>query len=197
MIPFPLVLGSQSPRRREILAHFSLPFIPVSPAFDEEAVPFDGNPEHYVCTLSKGKADSLAGQFPESIILTADTIVFREGRIYGKPKNGQEAYDTLLELSGKWHSVYTGVTVRKGDKSFHQAELTSVLFNALTLKQIENYIAKTSWQDKAGGYAIQMPGGLVVRKIEGCYYNVMGLPLNTVAELLRHFDVQLWDFLRS
>ncbi len=90
-----LVLGSQSPRRKEILQSFSIPFTQASPPFDEEAVPFNGNPEDYVCTLSKGKGQSLLSQFPESVILTADTIVFREGKVYGKPKDKEDAFQTL------------------------------------------------------------------------------------------------------
>lgn len=190
-----LVLGSQSPRRKEILQSFSIPFIQASPPFDEEAVPFNGNPEEYVCTLSKGKGASLLSQFPESVILTADTIVFREGKVYGKPKDKDEAFQTLKELSGQWHSVYTGVTVQTKDKVVSRAEVSHVLFKDLSHEQIHHYIAQIKWSDKAGGYAIQDSGGIIVRKIDGCYYNVKGLPINTVEELLKDFGFALWEHL--
>jgi septum formation protein len=190
-----LVLGSQSPRRKEILGYFSIPFIQVTPPFDEGSIPFDNDPEAYVCSLSRGKSESLLSQFSESIILTADTIVFREGKIYGKPRNVEEAFQMLSELTGQWHTVYTGVTVQKGKEAFSKAEATRVLFNELTAEQIRHYIAHTEWSDKAGGYAIQMKGGLIVRKIEGCYYNVMGLPINTAEALLKRFGVELWNWL--
>lgn len=190
-----LILGSGSPRRKEILGYFTLPFSQVSPLFDEESVEFDGDPVKYVCTISAGKADSLAGSYPDSLILTADTTVYREGKIYGKPATAEEACTSLSELVGEWHTVYTGVTVQKGERVFHQAEATRVLFNALTQEQIRHYIAHTQWADKAGGYAIQMAGGLIVSKIDGCYYNVMGLPINTVQILLKHLGIELWNYL--
>lgn len=190
-----LVLGSQSPRRKEILEFFSIPFIQASPSFDEEAVPFNGNPEEYVRTLSKGKGEALLEQFPKSVILTADTIVFREGKVYGKPKNREEAFKNLSELAGQWHSVYTGVTVQTTEKVVSKAEITHVLFNDLTAEQIHQYLDQIKWSDKAGGYAIQMSGGLIVRKIDGCYYNVKGLPINLVENLLQHFGYALWEHL--
>lgn len=190
-----IVLGSQSPRRIEIMNYFKLPFIQASPPFDESSIPFNGNPEDYVTALSLGKAKSLSKQFPNDIILTADTIVYRDGKIYGKPKDEQDAFQSLSELVDNWHTVYTGVTVMKNDKAFHQAEATEVLFNALTPDQIRHYHSRLNWTDKAGGYAIQLAGGLIVKKINGCYYNVMGLPINTVELLLKHFDIELWDYL--
>lgn len=190
-----LILGSNSPRRREILSYFKLPFEQVSPIFDEDIIPFDGIPNEYVSVLSKGKADSLSQRFPEAIILTADTIVFRDGKIYGKPQNAEEAFTSLSELVGRWHTVYTGVSVKKGDLEFHQVEATSVLFNPLTPDQIRHYLSRTAWADKSGGYAIQSAGGLIVNKIDGCYYNVMGLPLNTIHALLLKMGIDLWDYL--
>jgi septum formation protein len=191
-----LILGSQSPRRKEILSHFSLPFEQATSSFNEEAVPFKGDPIKHVYELSKGKADSLRHRFHKALILTADTIVYREGKIYGKPKDEQEAFQTLLELSGRWHCVFTGLTLREENREYQQFEETRVLFNPLTHQQIRQYQAKLHWADKAGGYAIQMPGGLIVQKIEGCYYNVMGLPINRVRELLLKVGIELWNYLK-
>lgn len=190
-----LILGSQSPRRKEILEFFSIPFTQAPPSFDEEAVPFNGDPEEYVRTLSQGKGKALLAKFPDSVILTADTVVFHNGKVYNKPKDREEAFQNLVELAGQWHSVYTGVTILNQDKVVSQVEETRVLFNELTPQQIDHYLAQIPWADKAGGYAIQMSGGLIVKKIDGCYYNVKGLPINTVDQLLRHFGFALWEHL--
>lgn len=192
----PLILGSQSPRRKEILSYFTIPFTQISPLFNEEDVPFMGDPIDYVCSLSKGKAASLYQNYSDSMILTADTIVFLAGKIYNKPKNEPEAFESLSELVGQWHSVFTGVTLRNGDHEFSQWEETRVLFNPLSSEEIRHYQSKIHWADKAGGYAIQMAGGLIVKKIEGCYYNVMGLPINTVRELLQHIGINLWHYVQ-
>jgi septum formation protein len=190
-----LILGSHSARRKEILSHFSLPFLQMTSHFDEDSVKFTGDPKEYVLEISRGKAEALAPKYPDTLILTADTTVFFDGKIYGKPANEKEACQALSELSGEWHTVYTGVSLQKGERAFHEVEASRVLFNALTQKQIEQYIAHTEWKDKAGGYSIQLRGGLLVRKIEGCYYNIMGLPINTVEALLKHFGIELWDYL--
>lgn len=190
-----IILGSQSPRRKEILSYFSLPFKQVSPQFDEDAHPFQGNPEKYASMLSQGKAESLADRYPDAVIITADTIVYREGKIYGKPANESEAFLSLKQLVGEWHTVYTAVTVQKNTEAFTHVEPTKVLFNQLTDDQIRHYISHTECADKAGGYAIQMAGGIIVKKIDGCYYNVMGLPINSLEKLLKHFQIELWDYL--
>lgn len=190
-----LILGSQSPRRREILGYFSLPFQQVPSLFDEDSIPFDGDPEKYVRRLSAEKAKALVARFPDAVILTADTTVFGNGKIYGKPKNEEEAFQAFSELVGQWHTVYTGVSLLKGNNCYSQVEATRVELNPLTPTQILHYISRTEWGDKAGGYAIQMAGGLIVRRIEGCYYNVMGLPINTVEALLKKIGIELWDYL--
>lgn len=191
-----LILGSQSPRRKEILSYFALPFEQVSPIFDEEAMPFNGDPAAYVNELSEGKALSLTSRFPAALILTADTIVWKDGKIYGKPKNTAEAFQSLSELTGSWHSVFTGVTLHHQGRAINRVEETRVLFNTLTPDQIRHYHTKLHWADKAGGYAIQMAGGLIVNRIEGCYYNVMGLPINSVRQLLLQAGIELWDYLK-
>lgn len=190
-----LILGSQSPRRKEILGCFTLPFEQVAPPYDEEALAFSGDPVEYASTLSKGKACSLLDAFPEDIILTADTVVFRNGKSYGKPRNVEEAFQMFSELVGEWHSVYTAVTVRKGKNEYCQAEETKVKFNQLNSEQIRHYILRSNWMDKAAGYSIQQVGGLIIDRIEGCYYNVMGLPVNTVHTLLKNVNIDLWNYI--
>lgn len=191
-----IILGSNSPRRKEILGYFKLPFTQASPHFDEEAVPFDGEPNAYVLKLSDGKAESLAQRFPKAIVISADTVVYRNGKIYGKPTSDAEAIRSLSELSGNWHQVITGISIRKGDHHFHGTEETRVLFNDLSEKQIKDYQTRVHWADKAGGYAIQQAGGLIVNKIDGCFYNVMGLPLNTLHRLLLNLSIDLWDHIQ-
>lgn len=191
-----LILGSQSPRRKEILNFFSLPFATFVSNFDEESVSFLGDPIKYVCEIAIGKARSLAVKFPESLILTADTVVYQNGKIYGKPKDPEEAFAAFTELTGRWHSVFTGLALVNGDQLWSTSEETRVLFNLLTPEEIRHYHKKLHWSDKAGGYAIQMGGGLVVKKIDGCYYNVMGLPINSVRQLLLNVDIDLWDYLK-
>lgn len=191
-----IILGSQSPRRKEILSFFNLPFIQATPDFDEGSITYRRDPIKYVTALAQGKAQALQPFYPNDMILAADTIVYRSGKIYNKPKDEKEAFEMLSELVGKWHSVFTGVAILHGEKMHSGWEETRVLFNAMTQDEIRHYHRKIHWADKAGGYAIQMAGGLIVKKIDGCYYNVMGLPINTVHTLLKKSGIELWDYVK-
>lgn len=192
-----IILGSQSPRRREILQFFSLPFQQIDPGFDETQVLFQKDPRAFVKEISKRKALSLHEKFPDSIILTADTTVFRKGRIFLKPETLEEASGMLAELSGKEHQVFTGVTVCRGEKIVTDVEESTVYFHPLTPAQIHTYHRHFIPLDKAGGYAIQKGGSIIVKRIEGCYYNIMGLPLQTTRALLLEVGIDLWDYLKS
>lgn len=191
-----LILGSQSPRRREILSYFSFPFQQATSEFDEDSVPFSGDPLEYVQILSKGKNEKLFLQFPDDIILTADTIVYRAGKIYGKPRDQEEGIKNLTSLAGQWHTVYTGITLRYKEQEWQDMTETQVLLNALNDKQIRTYYDKLPYADKAGGYMIQQAGGIIVQRIEGCYYNVLGLPLNSLHKLLLNLEIDLWDYIQ-
>jgi len=192
-----IILGSQSPRRREILNFFSIPFVQAPSPFNEDLVLFEGDPQKYAMTLSEKKAESLVGQFPNEIILTADTIVFFDGQVFNKPKHYEEAFQTISKLSGNTHKVYTSVTVRRGNTVHTAIEETKIVFNALTSEEIHKYLTSIAHQDKAGSYAIQNAGSIIVQRIEGCYYNVMGLPVNSVRRLLAKFGVDLWNYLKT
>ncbi len=193
-----LILGSQSSRRKEILSFFSLPFTQIPSRFVEENVPFLGDPALFVTEIAKGKALDLAEQYPEALILTADTTVYMKGKVYGKPTTEEEAFVALSELAGQWHSVFTGlVLIGRNGQLFECSEETRVLFNSLTPQEIRHYHTQLHWADKAGGYAIQMAGGLIVKKIDGCYYNVMGLPINALRTLLLKTGIELWDYLKQ
>jgi len=123
-----IILGSQSPRRVEILDFFSLKFRQVHSDFDETQVPFQGDPALFSKEVAKGKALALRQKYPDQIIVTADTVVFRQGRLFMKPATLEEAARMLEDLSGKEHQVFTGVSVCKGEKIFSDAEETKVYF---------------------------------------------------------------------
>lgn len=192
-----LILGSQSPRRKEILSFFAIPFVQIPSCFDEESVLFEGDPARYALELSSKKAQSLAEKFPNDLIISADTVVFFEGNIYNKPRDEAEAFSMLQKFSGKWQQVYTAHTIQKNNEAYSGFEETKILFNPLTDEQIRLYHNHCSSLDKAGAYAIQQAGSILVSKIDGCYYNVMGLSVNTLRELLSKFGVDLWAHLKS
>jgi len=192
-----IILGSQSPRRKEILEFFSLPFRQIHSDYDEDQVLFLGDPAAYAMQVARGKAASLAERHPDAIILTADTVVYLNGRLYLKPATMHEAYIMLRELSGKRHQVFTGVTVFYKNKEFIDVEESHVEFCELTDSEIHKYAEAFFPLDKAGGYAIQKGGSLIVKRIEGCYYNIMGLPLQKVRHLLLNAGIDLWDYFKS
>jgi septum formation protein len=191
-----LILGSSSPRRREILSYFSLPFRCETPDVDESATPFLGDPKAYVTTLALEKAHNLHAKFPGSACLTADTVVFVDGKILGKPKDKKEMVRMLQILSGSTHSVFTALAVINPHRVISRVEETRVICNILSNEEIEKYINGHILHDKAGGYAIQGSGSLLVREIHGCYYNVMGMPINTLRALLLEVGIDLMDWLR-
>lgn len=192
-----IILGSQSPRRREIMDYFSLPFVQIASDFDEDSIPFEGHPAKHAMLLSQKKAETLAVRYPQEVILTADSVVSCKGKLYNKPRDEHEAAEFLRTFSGQWQEVNTGVTVRRGSEVHSSFEETKLLFHKLTEEQIKKFHSHLYFLDKAGGYAIERSASLIVSRIEGCYYNVMGLPINTVQKLLLKLDIDLWDFLKS
>ncbi len=192
-----IILASSSPRRKELLETIGV-FPRIVPShFDEESVPFTGCPEEYVTTLARGKAEVIAQLHPDALVLSADTFVYASGKVLNKPKDYAEAREMLSLLSGISHSVYTGVALSKNGIIKTAVERTIVRFNPLTSEQIEYFIRSQNVFDKAGGYAIQGLGSLLVERIDGCYYNVVGLPLNLVHRLFTAFGYSLWDHLSS
>ena len=190
-----IILGSKSKRRENILNFFSLPFIVEASNFDESKVFFKGNIIEYVISISEKKNKCLSNRFPNDVIITADTIVAHEGKIILKPKNRNESKQTLQTLSGKKHKVISAVTVSK-EKEIHSSFETSlVTFNKLTNLQIEKYLQSSHGIDKAGSYGIQEVGSLLINRIEGSFYNVMGLPVNTLNCLLKKIGIDLWNAL--
>ena len=192
-----LILGSQSPRRREILNFFALEFTQKNSGFDEDTIPFSGDPYIFAKTLAEEKAKALIHKYPNDTIITADTVVFASNNVLGKPKNHIEAVEMISLLSGKWHEVITGICVAKKGILYSDIETTKVLCNKLRKTRLEHYLEIHHLEDKAGSYAIQKSGGLFVKKIEGCFYNVCGLPINTLQQLLNRVDIDLWDHLQE
>lgn len=186
-IDLPLILASQSPRRRRLLERLGLDFtVHVSPA--EEVLPPDAAPADAVQTLAQQKATPVAHKHPDALVLAADTVVVLNGEILGKPISPSDATDTLARLSGATHTVYTGMALmhQHRDHAATAVEATDVTFGVLDRHEIEAYVATGSPMDKAGSYGIQDDlGALFVERIEGDYYNVIGLPLRRLYLLLR------------
>ena len=189
-----LHLGSQSPRRKEILSFFTKNFTIKVPPFDEALIDFEGDPAAYVETLSREKALSI-GISDEDVLITADTIVALDDHILEKPTSNEHAIEMLLEMSGRQHSVFSGVTVKVKDRLYTTSQETVVTCHEYNRKNAERYVSHFNVLDKAGGYSIQDGGGLIVESITGCYYNVMGLPLQSLREMLAKGGVNLWDLL--
>lgn len=190
-----LILGSQSPRRKEILSYFKLKFTQVVSHFDETSILFKQDPIAYVKAITAGKALALKDNFPKAAILTADTIVYFKNQVYGKPNSFQEALTYLKTLQGQTHQVITAVSLHYQSQAFSAVEITDVTMQALSDIQISSYLKTIDYQDKAGSYAIQKTGSLLIKKIAGCYYNVMGLPIQKVEQLLNAIHLSLWDAL--
>ncbi|MBS0606015.1 MAG: septum formation protein Maf [Verrucomicrobia bacterium] len=191
-----IILGSQSPRRKEILSYFTLSFEQVPSHFDEDTVLFSGDPIQYSLELAQKKSDELSKRFSSDMIITADTVVYFNGKIYNKPKDLEEAHRMMRELSGNWHYVYTAVSIRQGNIHLAETEETKIRLHELTPEQIHQYHSHCSPLDKAAGYAIQKSGSIIVDRIEGCYYNVMGFPVNTLRKLLSQMGIDLWRYLK-
>ena len=185
-----IVLASGSPRRRELLETMGLEFS-VVPAKGEEIAPEGAGPAETVMALSKAKAGEVAKSRPESLGIAADTVVWAEGRILGKPKDEAEARAMLHMLSDNTHEVYTGVTVVLGGKTMVGAECTKVFFRRLTDEEIDRYVSTGEPMDKAGAYGVQGKGALLVERLEGDFFNVMGLPVLRLSRMLAQFGVKL------
>ncbi len=173
-----LVLASKSPRRTEILDFAGVPHL-VHPSSVEEKT-MEGIPEDIVIHWAQAKAADVAHKFPDHPVLGADTMVFRDGVLLGKPKDTEQAFQMLLSLSGRWHTVFGGVALMWPNRgvSFSFAEATRVKFRTLQDSEIKAYIVSGEPMDKAGAYGIQGQGCVLVEKVEGCYFNVMGLPVS-------------------
>lgn len=189
-----LILASHSPRRKELLSMLGLTFTAEDSAVDEVALrrslPADVSPEELVEALALAKARAVASRHPGDEILAADTLVVLAGRIYGKPRDKAEAARFLHELAGHTHTVVSGVAVLRGkqEKVFHvKSQVEFYPLDATMETLISDYAEGGSSLDKAGAYGIQDEGALLIRGIQGDFYNVMGLPLAEVWRVLQAF----------
>lgn len=183
-----IVLASASERRVELLGRLIKDFDIIVSDFDESKVLFEGSIDRYVKEVALGKALNVERHIRDNaIIISADTIVTFEGKLLGKPKDEKDAYNMLKSLQGRTHLVYSGIVViNTATKVIKQESLaTEVTFSEISDDEIVEYIKTGEPLDKAGAYGIQGIGGTFVKEIKGCYYNVVGLPLNKLKFMLK------------
>ena len=189
MICLKFILASASERRKDLLSRIVSNFEVKISNFDEEKVEVSTNIENYVKTLAEGKAKDVALNCDnDSIIIGADTIVVIGNNILGKPKDKNHAFEMLKLLSNNVHRVYSGVAVINNQKNIMKSEClyTEVYFSEISDDEIWRYIESGECLDKAGAYGIQGYGGVFAEKINGCYYNVVGLPLNLLNKMIKN-----------
>lgn len=184
-----VVLGSASPRRRDLLQQLGLEFDVVAPDIDETPLPGEG-PVQYVRRLALAKSAAISAH-DDALVVTADTTVDLDGCILGKPVDTADAAAMLRRLSARTHRVHTGVALRLGDRTESDVVTSLVTFTPLTAASIEWYVGTGEPLDKAGAYAVQGAGGVFVQRIRGSVSNVVGLPLHTVVRLAADLGVVL------
>ena len=189
-----IVLASGSPRRQELLTRMGITEFDVRVPEADEDYPAGLSPQEIVSYISRVKADAAAKLCtPDEIVITADTMVFLDDQRLGKPADEAGALRMLTALQGRHHTVCTGVTVRRGGESYTECETTEVYFRTATEKELLGYIATGEPMDKAGAYGIQGLGSLLVEKIHGDYFNVMGLPILRLSRMLGRFGITFFD----
>ncbi len=187
-----IILASASPRRRELLERLGVPELIIRPAKGEERMPVSDDPAEIVRALSRQKAEEVALTASDGdVIIAADTIVWLDGQALGKPKDEEDAKAMLRRLSGRTHSVFTGVCVVSGGQVLSEAEESLVRFRPMSEKEIASYVASGEPMDKAGAYGAQGLAGLFVERIEGSFTNVMGLPVCRLGNMLKKVGVEL------
>ena len=190
-----IILASQSPRRKQLLKQIGIKNFDILVPRTEEDYDPALSPEEIVSSICRKKAEAARtlAEDPAAVIITADTMVFLDGLRLGKPQDQVEAFTMLSVLSGRTHHVCTGVTVCRGERMETRAETTAVTFRPLTQDEIWGYIATGEPMDKAGAYGAQGKAALFVSRIEGDYFNVMGLPLYLLGKMLADFGIQLFS----
>ena len=187
-----LIFATNSPRRKELLKEFNIDVEFVSHLFNEDSMSKDKDPPSYCRAMADEKTSSLIHLYPENPIIAADTIVVSpNNKIFEKPKSREEAFRMLSSLSGNKHSVLTGVDLKFPQQgiNFNFIEKTLVEFNELKEEEIRYYIEKYNPLDKSGSYGIQDFSSIFVKSIEGCYFNVVGLPLSSLFFHLKKYKI--------
>lgn len=187
-----IILASTSPRRRKVLEILGLKFKVVPSNVDEKLNP-RYQPRRQAEMLSEEKALAVVPKHKNSIVIAADTLVALGNDVIGKPKDIADAKRTIKKLSGKTHSVFTGFTVidTETKKQFTESVETKVTFKKLSEKEISGYLKKAKVLDKAGGYGVQELGAVLVERIDGDFYNPVGLPISALAQVLKKFDINI------
>lgn len=189
-----IILAFASPRRAELLKKITSNFEIMISDFEESDILFSGNCGDYVVTLARGKAMAICSSVKKpAAIIGCDTIVYFKGKVLGKPKDIYEAFKMLSDLSDNTHEVYTGIAVINTQTQEINTEYvcTKVTFSKLSKQEINNYIETKEPQGMAGAYAIQGGASLFVKELKGCYYSVVGLPVNKLYYMLREMGVNL------
>lgn len=184
-----VVLASQSPRRKELFAMLGIPFEVAESHVEENHEGVRHDFAHFVEELALKKALAVLQKQPQAVVIGADTIVIHKSTIFPKPRDKAEATSFLQQLSGRTHTVYTGVAIVYDDKQYVFSNATEVTFFDLDQQSIENYVASGDPLDKAGGYGIQTAGALFVKEITGDYYAVVGLPISALHYHLRTLGI--------
>ena len=185
-----LILASGSPRRRELMALITPDYTVITSDVDEGKIAAD-TPAHLAQSLASAKARAVAKLHPADTVLGFDTVVDCGGEVFGKPQDEADALRMLRALSGRTHKVHTGVCICKGGRAAATVETTLVHFSTIVEDDLRAYVRTPEPYDKAGAYAIQGHAALWCAGIEGCYYNIMGLPVHRAAQLLREFAYHL------
>lgn len=190
-----IILASSSPRRQELLKQLGIPFL-LNPVPVDEQIEDHLPPGLQVEKLAANKAKAAAKDFDTGLVIGSDTIVVLNNQVLGKPQDYQEALQMLTALQGTTHKVYTGLAIvdARTSKTVVGHECTSVCFRSAAEAELKNYIDTGEPFDKAGAYGIQGLGSIFVSKITGCYYNVVGLPVAKLAELLKEFGVDVTKY---
>ena len=187
-----IVLASGSPRRQELLNRIGITDFDIRVPQTDEHYPAGLTPAQIVEYISREKADAAAKLCtPEEIVITADTMVFLDDKKLGKPADESEALAMLTALQGRHHTVCTGVTVRQGQRVLTRAQSTHVYFRPASEAELRAYIAGGEPMDKAGAYGVQGQGALLVERIDGDFFNVMGLPVLLLSRMLADFGITL------
>lgn len=187
-----IVLASGSPRRQELLRRIGVTEFDIRVPRTDEHYPAGLTPQGVVEYISREKADAAAKLCtPEEVVITADTMVFLDDQRLGKPRDEAHALEMLTALQGRRHTVCTGVTVRQGNRSLTESESTAVIFRPVTETELRSYIATGEPLDKAGAYGVQGKGALLVERLEGDFFNVMGLPVLRLSRMLAQFGIRL------
>ena len=193
-----LVLASASPRRRRMLRELGVACAAVTSRYQEQPHATGQSPARYVQRNAAAKATSAAPGFKNALIIGADTVVVHCGRVLGKPRSQKEARAYMQMLNGATHAVYTGLCLvdTAAQTVMTGYEKTRVSFKNLTAREIRAYLSLINPMDKAGAYAIQGAGALIVQSIRGCYYNVVGFPIARLEQMLLKHGVSLFDYIK-